>query len=60
MALTNLVAIAPLSVYAFRLLDNYVAQRRQGREPTFERSEMPDIPGVQVWDDGEAVRVGAG
>ncbi|MDG3014027.1 alanine/glycine:cation symporter family protein [Speluncibacter jeojiensis] len=60
MALTNLVAIAPLSVHAFRLLDHYVVQRRQGREPTFERSEMPDIPGVQVWDDGEAARVGAG
>ncbi|WP_093800301.1 sodium:alanine symporter family protein [Streptomyces sp. Wb2n-11] len=50
MALVNLVAILPLSVIAFRLLDDYVAQRRQGLNPVFTKSRMPDLDGVECWD----------
>ncbi|WP_024796681.1 alanine/glycine:cation symporter family protein [Tomitella biformata] len=51
MATVNLIAIAPLSVIAFRMMKHYLDQRKLGLEPTFNRSEMPDLPGVQVWDD---------
>ncbi|MET9852428.1 alanine/glycine:cation symporter family protein [Streptomyces sp. NPDC006450] len=50
MALINLAAIIPLSAIAFRLLDDYLAQRRAGLEPLFTRDRMPDLKGVQCWD----------
>ncbi|MFJ7270734.1 alanine/glycine:cation symporter family protein [Streptomyces sp. NPDC099050] len=50
MALINLAAIIPLSAIAFRLLDDYLAQRRAGLEPVFTRDRMPDLRGVQCWD----------
>ncbi|RLV04493.1 sodium:alanine symporter family protein [Streptomyces griseocarneus] len=49
MALVNLAAIIPLSVIAFRLLDDYVAQRRAGLDPVFTRDRMPDLKGVECW-----------
>ena len=40
----NLVAIAALGKYAFRLLDDYRRQKRAGtREPVFHRSQLPEI-----------------
>lgn len=40
----NLVAIVQLGRYAFRLLDDYWRQKRQGvREPQFHRTQMPEI-----------------
>ena len=40
----NLVAILALGRHAFRLLDDYRQQRRQGiKDPVFHRSQMPDI-----------------
>ncbi len=40
----NLVAIFSLGKYAFRLLDDYRQQKRNGiKEPTFHRSQMPEI-----------------
>ena len=40
----NLVAIIALGKYAFRLLDDYRQQKRDGiKEPTFHRSQMPEI-----------------
>ncbi|MFD9410509.1 alanine/glycine:cation symporter family protein [Streptomyces sp. NPDC059989] len=50
MALVNLLAILPLSAIAFRLLDDYLAQRRAGLDPVFTRDRMPDLKGVQCWD----------
>ncbi|MET8750037.1 alanine/glycine:cation symporter family protein [Streptomyces sp. NPDC004667] len=50
MALVNLLAILPLSAIAFRLLDDYLAQRRAGLDPVFTRDRMPDLRGVQCWD----------
>lgn len=50
MALVNLVAILPLSVVAFRLLNDYMAQRRQGLDPVFTRDRMPDLAGVECWE----------
>ncbi|GAA2770802.1 hypothetical protein GCM10010493_80630 [Streptomyces lavendulae subsp. grasserius] len=49
MALVNLLAILPLSVIAFRLLDDYLAQRRAGLDPVFTRDSMPDLKSIQCW-----------
>ena len=48
----NLVAIIALGKYAFRLLDDYRSQKRQGiRDPKFHRQKMPDIAGsLDCWE----------
>lgn len=51
MALVNLIAIALLSGLAFRLLKDYTQQRREGRDPVFTRDRMPDVKGIEVWED---------
>ena len=52
MTLFNLVAILLLSDKVFRLLRNYKQQRREGKEPEFRRSMMPDIAkDIECWED---------
>lgn len=51
MALINLIAIALLSPIAIRLLKDYTAQRRAGRDPVFTRDRMPDVTGIECWED---------
>ena len=51
MALTNLIAIGLLSGVAFRLLKDYTAQRREGRDPVFTRALLPDVTGIECWED---------
>ncbi len=48
----NLIAIVTLGKYAFRLLDDYRAQKRKGiKEPTFHRSQLPEIEkDIACWD----------
>lgn len=48
----NLVATIVLGKYAFRLLDDYRQQKRRGiKEPTFHRSQLPEIEkDVECWD----------
>ena len=42
--LCNLIALAFLSKYAFKLLDNYRDQKRRGiKNPEFHRSDLPDV-----------------
>lgn len=55
MALVNLIAIALLSGTAFRLLRDYTRQRRAGHDPVFTRDLLPDVGGVQCWQDAESV-----
>lgn len=55
MALINLVAIAWLSPVAFRLMKDYTRQRREGHDPVFTRDLMPDVTGIQVWEDAGSV-----
>ncbi|GAB3299627.1 alanine/glycine:cation symporter family protein [Parasphingorhabdus pacifica] len=50
MALTNLIAIAPLGVVALRLLRDYTDQLKQGKDPVFTRDRMPDLEGVHCWE----------
>ncbi len=51
MALINLIAIALLSGIAFRLLRDYTRQRREGRDPVFTRDLLPDVVGIECWED---------
>lgn len=53
MALINLLAITPMVGRAARLLKDYTAQRREGRDPVFTRDRIPELVGVQCWDPDE-------
>ncbi len=48
----NLIAIVLLGRYAFRLLDDYRSQKRQGiKEPTFHRHQLPELEDeLECWD----------
>ena len=48
----NLVAIVLLGRYAFRLLDDYRRQKRQGiKEPVFHRSQLPELEDeLECWE----------
>jgi AGCS family alanine or glycine:cation symporter len=48
----NLIAIVLLGRYAFRLLDDYRNQKRQGiKEPVFHRELLPELEGELVcWE----------
>ena len=45
----NLVAIIALGKYAFRLLDDYRAQKKAGKDPVFHRSSLPELP-LDCWE----------
>lgn len=51
MAICNLIAILLLGKYAFRLLDNYMEQKRSGvKSPTFHKEQMKDIEqDIECW-----------
>lgn len=51
MTICNLIAIILLGKYAFRLLEDYRAQKRQGIvDPIFTKDKMPDIADdLQCW-----------
>lgn len=51
MALINLVAITLLSPIAMRLIKDYTRQRRAGRDPVFTRDLLPDVQGIECWED---------
>lgn len=55
MAIVNLVAIGLLSGVAFKLLKNFDEQRRTGKDPVFTRDMLPEVRGVEVWEDAESV-----
>ena len=48
----NLVAIFFLGKYAFRLLNDYRAQKRQGiKDPIFSRDKLPEIAhDLECWE----------
>ncbi len=52
LAACNLIAIVLLGRYAFRLLDDYRQQKRQGiKEPVFHRSKLPEIEDeLECWE----------
>jgi AGCS family alanine or glycine:cation symporter len=48
----NLIAILFLGRYAFRLLDDYRKQKKQGiKEPVFHRSQFPELEHeLECWE----------
>ena len=52
LTICNLIAIVILGRYAFRLLDDYRQQKRQGiKEPTFHRSQIPELANeLDCWE----------
>ena len=51
MTICNLIAILLLSNKAFKLLKNYLEQRKQGKNPEFHRSMMPEIEkDIECWE----------
>lgn len=47
----NLIAVLRLARHAYRLLDDYLSQRRQGLDPTFHRSMLPEIQkDIECWE----------
>ena len=53
MALFNLIAISLLGKYAFRLLDDYLAQKRRGiKDPVFCKKQLPEIAAdLECWSE---------
>lgn len=52
MTILNLVAILMLFPQVRKLLLHYEKEKREGREPTFHRSDMPEIEDrVECWND---------
>ncbi|MGL4741399.1 MAG: alanine/glycine:cation symporter family protein [Sarcina sp.] len=50
MAILNMIAIALLGKIAFKALDDYRAQKKQGiKEPVFKASSIPEIKNCECW-----------
>ena len=56
MALINLLAILLLWKVAKPVINNYLAQRKQGKDPVFYKKDVPNIGDVECWDDEEEKR----
>lgn len=52
MTLCNIIAILALGRFAVALLSDYERQRREGKNPQYRRSTLPDISGeTQCWPE---------
>lgn len=51
MVVVNLCAIIPLCPVALKLLRNYTDQKKQGIDPVFRRSMLPELKNIECWDD---------
>ncbi|WP_335872467.1 alanine/glycine:cation symporter family protein [Bacillus sp. 2205SS5-2] len=49
MAITNLIAIGILAPIAFKALDNYMQQRKAGKDPVFYADDIEGLKGVESW-----------
>ncbi|WP_145925826.1 alanine/glycine:cation symporter family protein [Bacillus weihaiensis] len=50
MAIFNLIAIALIGKIAVAALDDYIKQRKQGKNPVFQKSSIKDLKNVDLWD----------
>ncbi len=48
MTILNLIAVVLLGRYAFRLLEDYLEQRRQGKDPVFDPDMFPEAD-IEAW-----------
>ncbi|MGL5295937.1 MAG: alanine/glycine:cation symporter family protein [Culicoidibacterales bacterium] len=51
MAIINLIAVVLLGKYALALLKNYEQQKREGKDPVFVITDLPEIPHVTEWQN---------
>lgn len=51
MALVNLIAIMLLGKYAFAALQDYIRQKKEGKNPVFTRNSIPGLKNVECWDE---------
>jgi len=49
MTILNLIAVVWLSKYAFRLLQDYLQQRKEGKDPAFHKDMFPNAD-IEGWD----------
>ena len=49
MALVNLIAILLLGKWALKVLDDYAAQRRAGKDPVFVADAVEGLPPTECW-----------
>ena len=49
MALINLVVILWLSPIAKKLYQDYLKQKKEGKNPTFEKTTFPEIKNIDAW-----------
>lgn len=50
MAIINLIAIVLLGKIAYAALNDYVAQRKEGKDPQFYRDSIENLEGAECWD----------
>lgn len=53
MAIINLVVILLLGKVAFKVLDDFSVQRKQGLNPKFKASTIPGLKGAECWEEEE-------
>ena len=49
MAIINLVVIFIIGKWAFKILDDYSAQRNAGKDPVFVAENIPGLPPTECW-----------
>ena len=56
MALLNLFVILVLGKVAFKVLDDFSAQRKKGLNPVFKASSVPGLKGAECWEEEDGKR----
>ena len=56
MAIINLIAILLLWKVAKPVIDDYLKQRKQGKDPAFYKKNVPNMGDVECWEDDEEVK----
>jgi AGCS family alanine or glycine:cation symporter len=50
MATINLIALAFLGPIAFKVLRNYLEQRKRGKDPVFYADSVPGLGELEAWE----------
>src|SRR5690625_4825879 len=50
MAVLNLIVIVILGKVAFKVLDDFTVQRKQGLNPVFKAKSIPGLKGAECWE----------
>lgn len=51
MALMNIIVIAILSPKAVAIINDYIKQRKEGKNPVFRAKDIPGLKNTECWDD---------